>query len=126
MHTNSHRDLFHRIFLYIWDNSTSFNSMYLYDMVTQIDAHVRNNLCYLICIMHLVSLGAVENRFFKYPQKLLFFHPCAMCPVIPSHKSTMGKSRFDDGFGNEIVKYIQENTPNKKGNLCFHSTLFMK
>ena len=35
------------------------------DGISEIDAHVSSNLCYLICLKHLIGPRAVTNRIFS-------------------------------------------------------------
>ena len=44
---------------------------------SEIGSHVRSNLCYLICLRHLIISGAVTNRTY------------GICPKLPSNISTM-------------------------------------
>ena len=54
---------------------------------SEIGAHVKSSLCYLICLRHLTSLGVVKNRiFFLRPN---FLHACATYFELPSNISTM-------------------------------------
>ena len=41
------------------------------DGISEIDAHVRSDLCYKICLRHLIRSGAVTNEIF-FPRKDLF------------------------------------------------------
>ena len=60
----------------------------LLDGYSEVGAHVRRNLCYLICLRHLIRVRAVKNRIF--PQKRhIFIRACAPCSELPSHISTM-------------------------------------
>ena len=47
--------------------------------------HVRSNLCYLICLRHLIGLRAVTNRIFIFP----IFHACVICSELPSNISSI-------------------------------------
>ena len=53
------------------------------DITSEMNAHVRSNLCYFICFRHLIRSGAVTNRIF------FLFHACATCSELPSDISTM-------------------------------------
>ena len=50
------------------------------------DAHVWSNLCYLICLRHLIKTKTVTNKIWIRP---IFFHACATCFELPSNISTM-------------------------------------
>ena len=55
----------------------------------EIDAHVRSNLCYSICLWHLIRLRAVTNRTFFSLFENILFHACATYSEIPSYISAM-------------------------------------
>ena len=55
---------------------------------SEIGAHVRSNLCDLICLRHLIKTRAVTNRIFS-PKRFISLHACAICFELPSHISTM-------------------------------------
>ena len=44
---------------------------------SRIGAHVRSNLCYLICLRYLIRSRAVTNRIFFSPKRSIFLHACA-------------------------------------------------
>ena len=53
-------------------------------------ADVKSNLCYLICLRHLIGSSAVLNRgFFFSEKKTIFLHACATCSEIPSNIVTI-------------------------------------
>ena len=55
---------------------------------SEIGAYVRNNICYLICLMHFIRSRAVKNR--ECSSRKSFFHlACAACSEIPSALSTI-------------------------------------
>ena len=55
---------------------------------SEIDAHVRSNLCYVISSGHSNRYRSVTNLMF-YPKRPVFFHACATCSEIPSNISAM-------------------------------------
>ena len=61
---------------------------------SEIDANVRRNLCYLICLRHLIRTSAGTKRIFTLKRTLIFYHACATCSKLPSNLSTMLTVRF--------------------------------
>ena len=55
---------------------------------SDIGARVRSNLCYLICLGHLVRSRAFTNLFFLLRKDIVFLHACAICSELPSNMST--------------------------------------
>ena len=55
---------------------------------SELGAHVRSNLCYLICLGHLIKSRAFKNRIFSL-KRPIFFHACATCSELPFNNSTM-------------------------------------
>ena len=53
---------------------------------SKISAHVKSNLCYLICLRHLVRSRALTNRIFFPKINLFSFHACATCSELLSDK----------------------------------------
>ena len=47
---------------------------------SEMDADVRSNFCYLICLRHLIGLRAVTNQIF-----FTFHHACATCSELGSN-----------------------------------------
>ena len=47
---------------------------------SEIGAHVRSDLCYLICLRHLIKPSSVTNRIFFLP---IFLHTCATYSELP-------------------------------------------
>ena len=47
---------------------------------SEIDVHLRSNLCYLICLMHLIRARALNNR--------IFFSEKTLYSELPSNIST--------------------------------------
>ena len=74
-------------------SSENINRKQMFDYGTYIgwklDAHVRSNLCYLICLRHLLRSRAVMNRIFS-PKRPMFVHACATSSELPSNISTVG------------------------------------
>ena len=48
-----------------------------------------SNLCYLICLRHLIRSRADKNRIFFAPIRPIFLHACATCSELPSNISSM-------------------------------------
>ena len=69
---------------------------YLSDGSSEIDAHIRSNLCYLIWLRHLMRSRAVTNRFFFSPRIPFFLQMCATCSKIPSTMNTSLFTVFKD------------------------------
>ena len=64
---------------------------------SEIDAHARSNLSYLICSRPLIRL-AVTNRIF--PRKRpIFPYTCATCSELPYDKRTMARPVIGMNFG---------------------------
>ena len=69
------------------------------DGISEIGAHVRSNLCYLVCVRidtgyliylsHFFRSRAVTNQIFFFFLKKTFFHICAKCSALLSHINTM-------------------------------------
>ena len=49
--------------------------------------HVRSNLCYLICLRHLIRSRAVTDLF--SPKRSIFLHACATRSELPSNISSL-------------------------------------
>ena len=58
---------------------------------SEIGAHVKNNICCLIFLMHLIRSRAVTNRIFFSPIRPIFLHACTKCSELPSYISTMDR-----------------------------------
>ena len=56
---------------------------------SEIGAHVWSNLCYLICLRHLIRSKTVTNLIFP-----IFLHACATCSKLPSDISNMDGSIY--------------------------------
>ena len=52
-----------------------------------INAHVRGNISYYICLMHIIGSRAAEIGFSK--KSPIFFHACATRSQLPSNISTI-------------------------------------
>ena len=59
------------------------------DGISDIGAHVRRNLCYLICLRLLIRSRVVTNRFFS-PKICIFLYARASFTDLPSNISSMG------------------------------------
>ena len=58
-----------------WGYAGSVESMALIlDGNSGIGAHVKNNLCYLICLRHMIRSGAVKNQIFSFEK--IYFPSC--------------------------------------------------
>ena len=60
---------------------------------SEIGAHVRSSLCYLIGLRLVIRPKAVTNRFFLSSNRTIFLHACATCSELPSKKSTLRKCK---------------------------------
>ena len=61
-------------------------------------AHVRSNLCDLICLKHLTRLIAVANRI-SLSENTYFLHACATCSELPTNLSPMSPTWTDSRQG---------------------------
>jgi len=62
-----------------------YNMVLILDGNSEMGAHVRSNLCYLISFRHLIRL-----REYVFIRKGFFFvHTCTVCSEFPSNFSTM-------------------------------------
>ena len=59
----------------------------------EIGAQVGSNLCYLICLKHLIISRAVTNRIFS-PKRTIFLHACPTCSELPSYIGSVLQSMF--------------------------------
>ena len=66
------------------------------DCKSDIGAHVKSNLCYLISLRHLIRSRTVRKSFF-------FLHSCTKCAEVPAYISTMGC------HGVQLISDIPEN-----------------
>ena len=57
---------------------------------SEICAHVRSDLCYLISLRHWYRSGAVTNRFLSLQKRPIYLHTCAPCSELPCHARTTG------------------------------------
>ena len=64
---------------------------------SEICAHIRNNLCYLICLRPLIRSSTEKNQMFFYPEGpiLQILHACSTYSELPSNVSTMGGTEYD-------------------------------
>ena len=70
---------------------------------SEIGAHVESNLCYLICLRHLIRSKAVTNRIYFSPETLFFFlHGCAICSKLSSYISTMEEIACKSAIGSKF------------------------
>ena len=74
--------------LYVYSPVSVSIIVLILDGNSVIGASVMGNLCFLICVRHLIRSRAVKNRLF-YPK---IFLECASCSELPSHISTMVSS----------------------------------
>ena len=58
------------------------------DSISEIGAHAMSNVCYFICLRHLITSRAVTNRIFS-PKRPIFLRGCATCSELPSNISSM-------------------------------------
>ena len=75
-----------------YKNLLFFNSIifaYILDGDSVIVAHVRSNLCNLICLRHLIISISVNNQIFFSPKRPIFRHACATCSKLQSNIDTM-------------------------------------
>ena len=61
----------------------------LLDGNSEIIAHVRSNLFYLICIRHLIRSICKKSEFFSL-KRSFFLQACSTCSKLPSNIRTMG------------------------------------
>ena len=54
------------------------------DGTSEVGAPVRSNLCYFICLRHLIKSRAVTNQIF-FSSKTFFLHACAKRSKLPSN-----------------------------------------
>ena len=59
------------------------------DGISEIRAHVRSNLCYLIYSWHLIRLIVVTNRIFFSEKTYLYLHACTTCSDLQSKLGTI-------------------------------------
>ena len=52
-------------------------------------ANAESNICYLICLRHLIRSKTVTDRIFSPRKKPNFLHACATYSKLPSNMSTM-------------------------------------
>ena len=64
-------------------------SWYFREGNSEIGAHARKNLFYLIGLRHLIRLRVVSNRFFLSPKRPIFLHACTTCSELPYNISRM-------------------------------------
>ena len=69
----------------------SAQSMVTLDGNSEIGAHVMSNICYLICLRHLINSRAFTNRIF-FIRNYLFSPTRAMWFELPSYTSTMAQT----------------------------------
>ena len=80
-------------------NFGTLRILYLYFMVTKkIGEQVRSNLCYLICLRHLIRLRGVTNRFFFSVKDLFSFMHASACSELKFNTSTMSSTIKVDFF----------------------------
>ena len=72
---------------------------------SEIGAQVRINLCYLICLRHLIRSRAVTNRIFS-TKSLIFLHACATRSRLPSNTSAMGESDISGTYSSERLTFF--------------------
>ena len=75
---------------------------------SKIDAHVRCNICYLICLWHFIRARDATNRIIFLRKRPIFFLLCATCSVLPSNISTIS---FQIKFYNEVHTLLPESGP---------------
>ena len=60
----------------------------------EIVVHARSNLCYLICLRHLIRSKAGTNWIFSSsPNRPIFLHACATCSSLLSNKGTIEENK---------------------------------
>ena len=70
-------------------NAMYDHGTYILDGNSEIGAHVRRNICYLICSRHLIKSRAVTNQKKNLLQKGLFLYAYATCSELSSYLSTI-------------------------------------
>ena len=71
------------------------------DGSSEIGAHVRSNLCYLICLRALERSTAFTEVIFSSEKKIFFSSACATYSEIPSSISTMFSVNEEDKIYSE-------------------------
>ena len=64
------------------------------DGASEIVAHVRSNLFYLICYRHLMRSKSVTYQIFFLPKIPIFLHVCAIFSELPSNNSAMVSIKY--------------------------------
>ena len=68
-----------------------------FDGNLEIDAHVRSNLFYLICIRLMISSRAgKKSDIFIRKRPIFFYHACAICKELPSNIRSMYSSMVNE------------------------------
>ena len=98
----------------------------IWDGNSEINAHVRSNPCYLICIRHLIHSSQKSDFFFS--KKQVSLHRCATYSELPSNTSIHDDS--DEYISNYISMLIALNSllltrGNKKKQRNILFTLFI-
>ena len=88
------------------------------DGYLEMDAHVRSDLCYLICSKHLFRSRAVTNLIFFLQMRPIFVHMCATRFEFLSNISTMSPLNF------YYIKLEVVSILFIKGNADFDSTTY--
>ena len=77
------------IFLFDF-SSRETQGTHILDGTSEIGAHVRSNLCYLIGLRHLISS---RNVTIPILFGLIFLHACATCSELPFNIGNIGKPK---------------------------------
>ena len=73
----------------LWKYLSNICMVLIIDGNSEIGAHIKSKLCYLICIRHLIRPRTVSYRNFSFPVRPIFLNACAICPELVSNIRTM-------------------------------------
>jgi len=65
-----------------------WNLEHVLDYNSEIGAHVRRNICYLICVRHLFQIESSHKSDILFPKRPIFLHTWTTCSELPSNIST--------------------------------------
>ena len=88
----------------------------LLDGNSKIGAPVRSNLCYLICLRHLIRSVTVANLIVFLQIRHIFLHTCAACSELPCKASTTA-SKTTPCWGRNAARRISYYSPSFRAHI---------
>ena len=109
---------------YLHPYSKRFLMVLILDASSEMGAHGRNNLCYLISLRHWIRSRKVTNPIF-FQKRPIFFHACVSFSKLSSDINTMGfllvfykLMRYFPGWSTHFTMVLISDGSSEHGRTC--------